>query len=91
MTIGRALPMLQVPFKLTPWHKSVIPLHVRMRHRAASANLLDGQDVYCRVERPEGRADRLGVNLVIVIVVVVLEDVCKSETVSHALSWDSYI
>ena len=52
----------------------------------ASANLLDGQDVYCRVERSEGRANGLGVNLVIIVIVVVLEDVCESESVSRAAS-----
>ena len=52
----------------------------------ASANLLDGQNVHRCVERPEGRANGLGVNLVIVIVVVVLKDVCDSQRMSHATS-----
>ena len=60
----------------THTHTSVTHAHMHAP-KTASANLLDGQDVYCRVECPEGRADGLRVNLVIVILVVVLEDVCK--------------
>lgn len=60
---------------------SVAHVHVHVPW-TASANLLDGQDVNCRVERPKGRANGLGVNLVIVIIVVVLEDVCHSKSAS---------